>query len=110
MRKFVLTFVGVVWCVMVLKTILVSGAQESSFITPFFGAMLDPSWQAHFNLDLLAHSLLLSCWFFWRERSIALGFIFSLCAIGFGALFSFAYLWLAVWKNGENPHHWFRAK
>lgn len=84
---------------MVYKTIQVSAAQPDSFLAHYFAEMLANSWQSHFNVDLLVHSILFACWIMYREKSPINGMIYGICAIGLGAVFSFLYLLIVFYKS-----------
>ena len=92
MRKMFLVFLLSGWAVMVYKTIEVSAAQPDSFLGYYFGEILANTWQSHFNVDLLIHSLLFACWIIYREKHIAIALLCGICSIALGAVFSFLYL------------------
>jgi hypothetical protein len=70
MKKMFFVLLSIGWMVMLYKTIQVSAAQADSFVTPYFIEMLANSWQSYFNVDLLVHSILFSCWILYRENQI----------------------------------------
>ena len=97
MKKILLLFLLAGWSVMLYKTIQVAGAQPDGFASYYFGEMLSNTWQSHFNVDLLLHSLLFASWVVYREKHIVVALLCSACAIVFGAIFSLLYLLLVVY-------------
>ncbi|MFT6990906.1 MAG: hypothetical protein ACJASL_002890 [Paraglaciecola sp.] len=104
MKKILLVFLLASWAVMVYKTIQVSAAQSDGFLGYYFGEMFANTWQSHFNVDLLVHSLLFSFWVVYREKHMVVALLCGICAIAFGAVFSFLYLLvLAFIYKGNVP-------
>ena len=102
MKRVFLLLLSIGWVVMLYKTIQVSAAQPDSFVSYYFGEMLANSWQSHFNVDLLVHSILFSCWILYRESSLLKGVICAICSIALGAVFSFLYLLVVIYISKGN--------
>ncbi|MET0370411.1 MAG: DUF1475 family protein [Sphingobium sp.] len=65
----------------------------------FFGDMAHP-WRAQFNIDFALHLLLVAVWMTWRDRLWFRGLFFGICAILFGAVFTFAFLIVESFRLG----------
>jgi len=103
-------FLIIIWLIMLIKTIFVSAYEPDSFFSPFYGAMLDNTWQSHFNIDLLLHTLLLSFWVIYREKSILTGIIIGVFSILFGRVFSFLYLLICAIRSKGGFYLFFNGK
>lgn len=87
---------------MLVKTILVSIYEPNSFFHPFYGIMLDHTWQSHFNVDLLLFSMAFAAWAISREKSLLVGILIGVFSILFGGVFSFLYLLICAIRSKEN--------
>lgn len=83
---------GILWALLLIKSILAMQSQDLSPTVHYYGAMLTNTWQGQFNFDLWIHTVLLAGWIFYREKSKVIGTICGLATIYFGALFSLLYL------------------
>jgi len=91
-RKLWTTVLGVLWALLLFKSIMAMQSQDLSPTAHYYGAMLKNTWQGQFNFDLWIHTVVLGGWMFYREKSRVVGLICALATIYFGALFSLLYL------------------
>ena len=105
-----LIFLISIWSIMLVKTLVVSAYEPDSFFSPFYGVMLDNTWQSHFNVDLLLFTLLFAVWSIYRERSLLVGIIIGLFSILFGGVFSFLYLLICAIRSKGDFYLFFNGK
>jgi hypothetical protein len=70
----------------------------------FFGDMSHP-WRGQFNIDFLAHLILMALWLWWTEKNRMLAPLVGLLAIMGGALFSFGYLLVRSFGGDQSLRH-----
>jgi len=70
----------------------------------FFGDMSHP-WRGQFNIDFLAHLLLMAFWMWWTEKNRLFAPLVGLLAIVGGAFFSFAYLLFRSFGGDKSLSH-----
>jgi hypothetical protein len=99
MKKIFIGFMTLAWAIMLFKTVQVAAAQSDSFLQLYWSEMLLSSWQAHFNVDLLVHSMLFACWILYRESKLSVSIPCGVAAIYFGAVFSFLYFIVAIFRS-----------
>lgn len=99
-----------IWGIMIVKTILVSAYEPESFISPFYGIMLDATWQSHFNVDLFLFSVAFGGWCIYREKSKLVGIVIGIFSILFGGVFAFLYLLICSIRTKGNLHVFFNGK
>lgn len=86
------------WILLVIvsaKAVTTMGTDAASAF--YFGDMAHP-WRAQFNTDLGLHLLLVACWMTWRDRLWWRGLLFGICAIMFGAVFTFAFISIEIFR------------
>ncbi len=101
-NKILLIIIISIWVIMLVKTILVSAHEPESFFSPFYGIMLDSTWQSHFNVDLFLFSIVFASWVIYREKSLLIGIPISIFSILFGGVFSFLYLIICAIRTKGN--------
>lgn len=99
-----------IWGIMLTKTILVSAYEPESFITPFYGIMLNDTWQSHFNVDLFLFTVAFAGWAIYREKSILAGIVIGILSILFGGVFAFLYLLICAIRTKGNLYLFFNGK
>ena len=77
------------WVLIILKTVQLSESYDPIY---YFGIMLENTFQAHFNVDLLIHSILLGIWIFYRQKSKIVAIFCGFLAIYFGIMFTLIYI------------------
>lgn len=87
---------------MVYKTVQVSVAQPDSFASYLFGEMFANTWQSHFNVDLFLHTLLFTCWVFYREKHSAMALLYGIFSVATGAVFTFLYVIVIAYLSKGN--------
>lgn len=97
-----------IWGIMLVKTIFVSTNEPESFISPFYGIMLDNTWQSHFNVDLLLFCVVYGGWAIYREKSLLLGTVIGLFLVFFGGVFFF--LTSCIIRSKGDLHLFFNGK
>lgn len=70
----------------------------------FFGDMSHP-WRGQFNIDFLAHLVMMAVWLWWTTKNRALAPLTGVFAIMGGALFSFAYLLVRSFGGDQSVRH-----
>jgi hypothetical protein len=70
----------------------------------FFGDMSHP-WRGQFNIDFLAHLLLMAAWLWWTAKDRMLAPLVGLLAIMGGAFFSFGYLLFRSYGGDKSVRH-----
>jgi hypothetical protein len=70
----------------------------------FFGDMSHP-WRGQFNIDFLAHLVMMAVWLGWTAKNRALAPLVGLFAIIGGAFFSFAYLLVRSYGGDQSLRH-----
>ena len=80
------------WAFMLVKTLLAMHYHDLGPTMHYYTIMLKNTWQAHFNVDLLIHSVLFACWMVYRVRGKLVGVLCGLGAIYMGAIFTLLYL------------------
>jgi Na+-transporting methylmalonyl-CoA/oxaloacetate decarboxylase gamma subunit len=109
-KTLLILFFIFIWGIILVKTIIVSAYEPNSFFLPFYEVMLESTWQSHFNIDLLLHTLLFSFWVIYREKSILTGIIIGVFSILFGGVFSFLYLLICAIRSKGNFYLFFNGK
>lgn len=99
-----------IWGIMLVKTFLVSAYEPESFFSPFYGIMLNDTWQSHFNVDLLLFTVGFGGWAVYREKSILTGIMIGIFSILFGGVFAFLYLLICAICTKGNLHLFFNGK
>jgi len=86
-------FLIVAWAAVVVVTVFAVQSQGVSAAGDvFFADMAAGDWRGQFNVDFMAHLLLIAGWVVWREQFSAKGIVLAvLCVMG-GGLVSLAYL------------------
>lgn len=108
-RKVALSLLCGLWVFMLLKTILAMNYHDLTPTAHFYGIMLDNTWQAHFNVDLLTLSMVFAGWMLYRAKSKVNGLLCALGAIYFGAIFTLLYLIVVLVKSAGDMEMFFRG-
>ena len=61
------------------------------------------NWRSQFDIDFIIHLLLLATWISWREGFSLKGHIFGFLSIVMGGMFSFPYLFHAIYVAKGDP-------
>lgn len=109
-KTLLILFFSSLWGIMLVKTITVSVYEPDSFFYPFYGVMLESTWQSHFNVDLLLFTVLFTGWTIYREKSLLVGITIGLFSILFGGVFSFLYLLICAVRSKEDFYFFFNGK
>lgn len=105
----ILFFISI-WGIMLVKTIIVSAYEPDSFFYPFYGVMLENTWQSHFNVDLFLFSMVFGSWVIYREKSLLVGIVISIFSVLFGGVFSFLYLIICAIRSKGDLYLFFNGK
>lgn len=99
-----------IWGIMLIKTILVSAYEPESFFSPFYGIMLNNTWQSHFNVDLFLFSVAFGGLAVYREKSILVGIVIGIFSILLGGVFAFLYLLICAIRSKGDLYLFFNGK
>lgn len=102
--NFVRVFLVIGWAVVAWATYRAAGMGLGLAGDYFFGDMSHP-WRGQFNLDFLAHLLLMALWLWWTEKNRMLAPVVGLLVIMGGALFSFGYLLIRSFGGDKSIRH-----
>jgi hypothetical protein len=89
-------FLVVSWLLVSFLTAQAFGEQGMIAGELFISDIQALNWRAQFNVDFLAHLLLLGSWVAWRHRFSPAGFVLALACVLGGGLVSFVYILLAI--------------
>ena len=88
-------FLTVCWLVIVFVTVQALSQQGMIAGELFVADIQALNWRAQFNVDFLAHLLLLGSWVAWRHRFSPAGFALGLACVLGGGLVSLLYILVA---------------
>jgi hypothetical protein len=97
-------FLVIGWAVVAWATVRATGMGLGLAGDFFFGDMSHP-WRGQFNLDFMAHLLLMALWLWWTEKNRMLAPAFGLLAVMGGAFFSFGYLLVRSFGGDKSMSH-----
>jgi hypothetical protein len=95
-------FLVAVLVAVVAYTVPVFASQGPDLYTPFFGAILEMTWQGQFNFDFLFMLAMSGLWVSWRHRFSPAGLLLGLCAFLGGSPFLCVYLLVTSARTGGN--------
>ena len=108
-RYALIAILCLMWAFMIIKTILTPGG-VGDVNAQYYGIMLDNTWQAHFNTDLLIHTIVFACWIIYREKSKVTGILYGLLSVNLGAIFTILYLIITLIKSKGDSTLFFKGR
>lgn len=88
-------FLTLCWLVIVFVTVQAFSQQGMIAGELFVADIQALNWRAQFNVDFLAHLLLMGSWVAWRHRFSTAGFVLALACVLGGGLVSMLYILVA---------------
>ena len=112
MRRYIfIAILCLIWVFMIIKTIVaIQYHGMESIAIQYYGIMLENTWQAHFNTDLLIHTVIFACWIFYREKSKVVAVLCGLLSVYCGAIVTILYLIIILIKSKGDSALFFKGQ